>query len=378
MVRKINAQTEAIVNMTKVLFLLSSLAEGGPTNQVYNIISGAGTNFNAIIVTLSKEHTKERRKSFERIGADVVCLDLDGILPLVYNAREVKRTIIAEDPDIVHTHGIRADIFSSTMLTNMHTITTLHTDPRNDYPSLYGTISGQAISRIHLLAVRNLDMQVACSESVASSVESFVPDVNVVRNGVIYEDFRKDRRGEEFRRELGLPIDETIVLFIGSFINRKRPRAVLQGFQSSELTGTLVMIGNGPLHSQCQELADNSILLPGFVNDVRPYLHAADYFISASAAEGLPLAVIEALACGLPVALSSIEPHKEILDIAENAGVLFGSNKPYKIPSALERIREMNYSKSSQAARSIVQDELNAEKMAKGYIELYHKLYNHT
>lgn len=60
-----------------------------------------------------------------------------------------------------------------------------------------------------------------------------------------------------------------------------------------------------------------SVVFHGFVDNVVPWLQASDLFVSASASEGMPLAVLEALSCGLPALLSDIPPHREIRDILE-------------------------------------------------------------
>jgi glycosyltransferase involved in cell wall biosynthesis len=112
----------------------------------------------------------------------------------------------------------------------------------------------------------------------------------------------------------------------------------------------------------------------GFVENVEDYLGAADVFVSASLTEGCPNAVMEAMACGLPVVLSDIPPHREILAFNERAGQAF----PVKDAAALSRILSeragTGCSEPSEAALSIIENHLNARKMSLKYQELYAEL----
>lgn len=56
------------------------------------------------------------------------------------------------------------------------------------------------------------------------------------------------------------------------------------------------------------------------------YLQCADYTISASLSEGLPNSTLESLACGVPMILSDIDPHKEIMRVGD-FGVMFNAGK---------------------------------------------------
>src|SRR5690625_7535896 len=89
------------------------------------------------------------------------------------------------------------------------------------------------------------------------------------------------------------------------------------------------MLGGGELQSACKALAGqtNNILIKGAVQNVAQYLQASDYFVSCSKAEGLPMAVIEALACGLPCLLSDISPHAEIFKLSDSPGSLYRSEE---------------------------------------------------
>jgi len=112
----------------------------------------------------------------------------------------------------------------------------------------------------------------------------------------------------------------------------------------------------------------------GFVDNVADYLRAADIFVSASLTEGCPNAVMEAMACGLPVILSDIPPHREILSFNEKAGLLFTAGDTESLANAMSKSREMNYSECSSAAVSIISNHFNARTMSLQYQQLYRQM----
>jgi glycosyltransferase involved in cell wall biosynthesis len=71
-----------------------------------------------------------------------------------------------------------------------------------------------------------------------------------------------------------------------------------------------IIVGDGPLRMQLSEQAQalglgGHVFFVGFQEDVRPYLQGADAFVLTSHAEGLPLSIIEAMACGLPCVVTN-------------------------------------------------------------------------
>ena len=79
-----------------------------------------------------------------------------------------------------------------------------------------------------------------------------------------------------------------------------------------------VIAGSGPLEDELRARVSacglaHVVTFLGFVQDVAPVLQASDIYVSASEKEGLPLSLIEGMACGLPCVVTDIEGHREII-----------------------------------------------------------------
>jgi len=133
----------------------------------------------------------------------------------------------------------------------------------------------------------------------------------------------------------------------------------------------LIILGSGHQSAALRHLANHhpSILFRDSVPDVLPYLQAADYFISASSDEGLPNSVLEALASGLPVLLSDIPSHREILERTHNAGVLFDPQAPQSLSRLIPDLPNRHL--SSSAARALACTHFDSFKVAERYLALY-------
>lgn len=111
-----------------------------------------------------------------------------------------------------------------------------------------------------------------------------------------------------------------LMVVVGRLVPGKRPFAVVDAFEAANLsTGELVFVGNGPLEDELtdyikQKRLEKSIRLVGKVPriEVFSWMRKADLFVSASLGEGMPIAVLEAIANGCLVLLSDIPPHREI------------------------------------------------------------------
>lgn len=175
------------------------------------------------------------------------------------------------------------------------------------------------------------------------------------------------------------------VVSVGRLIEIKNPHAILRAFaQAGGAAGRLAYIGEGHLLESLRAEAGTLGLagraeFTGLIprDQVFQRLSNADLVISASRGEGLPVAVIEAMACRCPVILSDIEPHREI---AEGASFipLVAPDDVAGLARAIERFRQMPAAERAavgERCRQLVEQRYSLEAMHKGYEAVYAEVF---
>lgn len=366
------------IRRIKLLYLVSSLRPCGPTNQLCNILKYLDRErFEPLVVTLSPEKTASDLTAISGLGVDIQTLGLSRVGGMIFGRSHFKKILEKYAPDIIHSQGIRSDILSSGIKRAYIVLATLRNYPFHDYPMKFGPVLGRIMAWRHLRALAKIRTVVACSKSVLQKMEFLGPDLHVIQNGIDVDRFNSagELDIQRFRQRWGVDSGERVFVTCGALIQRKDPLALIHGFLSSSVLRQdhLFILGDGPLREECERATGSTsrIHILGQVSDVRPYLQGADYFLSASHSEGLPNALLEALACGLPVAVSDIPSHREILSLSPKSAEFFPVGDVPRINKALEVLRKTPRNMRSVAARLLVSEHFDASKMSHLYQELY-------
>ena len=200
-----------------------------------------------------------------------------------------------------------------------------------------------------------------------------------VQNGV------NIKRIEEARRTLDGRDDATFtVAAIGRMVAIKNLSATMRAFERIGAPDSrLMFVGDGPqrdlLVRERNELGlKDSVQFTGAVERDEVYrrmLHS-DLYVSTSYGEGLPVAVLEAMACGCPVVLSDIAPHREIADGVDFIP-LVSPDDLGGFAREIDRFKQMSAVQREQIGRGckqLVRDRFSLEAMHTGYGRVYEQV----
>lgn len=162
-----------------------------------------------------------------------------------------------------------------------------------------------------------------------------------VRNRLVLQGVYK---GQRIRKELGIPLNAKVILSVGEVNKNKNHKVGIEALAKLRDKNTYYVIcGRGPLMEAHKELAQSlgvgdRVILTGYRTDVADFYKMADVFLFPSFREGLPVAVMEAMASGLPVVATRIRGSSDLVQ----RGDLFEPTDVDGIAKAIETLQQSN------------------------------------
>jgi len=207
-------------------------------------------------------------------------------------------------------------------------------------------------------------------------------DVAVVYNGRNVDTYRSASPAA-LREELAIPADATVVGTVGRLLERKGHFDLLEAWVTiaQEVPDAhLVFVGDGPARQDldgCVEELDcsDSVHFLGTRNDVPSLLNAMDIFVFPSHFEGLPGAVIEAMAAGLPIVATPVDGNSDLIE-NYRSGLFVDVRSPQQL--AWATIRLANHSDFAAAlgatATARAADQFTVSAMVDGFESVYRRV----
>jgi glycosyltransferase involved in cell wall biosynthesis len=183
----------------------------------------------------------------------------------------------------------------------------------------------------------------------------------------------RDNGREEKRREIGISSNDFLVIGVGRLVEQKRPFEFLRIAKELQIrvpSVRFLWVGDGELADEWKTAVARHGLAhvishTGWREDVTPYLLAGDLLLHVAKYEGFPLAIIEAMAVGLPCAVTS--------DLAREIPMLLGAALPADDVNHLARgIQDAGVLASiGENGSKLYHRMLSASNMAEKYEALY-------
>ena len=219
--------------------------------------------------------------------------------------------------------------------------------------------------------------------------ENAVPQrkLTVIPFGVDLERFRPDPSARrEVRAALGVRDQTLLIGAIGHFGPEKGIDQAVRAFQTlsarnPETDAALVVLGDGTPEQReavaklVRQNPSARVILAGFQEDVWRWLPALDVFLHTPRMEAFGLALIEAMACGLPVVATRVGSLPEIVREAQT-GLVVEAGSVEAIAAGLSRVvrdEELRHQLASHA-RQVAQREYSSDLCARRYVTLYERV----
>jgi glycosyltransferase involved in cell wall biosynthesis len=293
--------------------------------------------------------------------------------------RALKAAIAVKEYDIIHAHSPHVGflfVFADLFLAGRFKPTTVY-NVQNSYQNY------KLRNKLLMIPVfAYFQRVVCCSDACFESFPGFYKWLGggrlcVVPNGLDIE--RVDNIMKDYPRVLRS--DSFTVASVGRLIDIKNPLSIVHAFRNSDdHTSRLVFIGEGHLRDALAAEVEahgleERVELTGLVprDQVFERLSKADVVVSASRGEGLPVAIIEAMACGCPVILSDIEPHREIAAGADFIPLI----QPDDVDGFAREIRRFRQMPAAERAgigkkcRKIAEERFSLSTMHRRYEAIY-------
>lgn len=148
---------------------------------------------------------------------------------------------------------------------------------------------------------------------------------------------------ENIREKYGIPFDHYILVTVGELTANKNHRIIIDALKElKDLKISCLICGEGPMLSALQEQIKRSglesrVILAGYVTQVPQILQQCDCFVFPSYREGLPVALMEAMAVGLPVVTSDVRGIADLLEHHKGGYMVHG----FVAKDYAKRIRRM-------------------------------------
>jgi glycosyltransferase involved in cell wall biosynthesis len=369
--------------MKRILFLVTGLAYGGAETQVVYLATrfkSRGWEVGVVSLIPPKAYIED----LEKADVLVFSLDIRRKLPDPRPILRLVQIIRKWQPDVVHSHMVHANLLARIVR------------PLAPFPVLVCTAhnideGGRLREVLYRLTDPFCDLTTQVSQA---GLERYVHVGAVPRhkicyipNGVDTERFKPNLEDRlKVRKELG--VEGFVWLAVGRFDPPKDYPNMLQAFARvvhKHLNTMLLIAGDGPLRKTMENMTrelgvEKHVKFLGIRRDIPQLMNAADAYVMSSEWEGMPMVLLEASACRLPIVATNVGGNAEIV-LDGQTGFLVPPKSPEALSQAMLRMMDLPEEvreKMGEQARKHIESNFSLDRIVDCWEALYYELLNRS
>lgn len=386
--------------MIRALHLISNLEVGGAQEVVRSLLPALARAGASVVVATLRDGPL--RAPLEEAGIPVTVIqgrsrslagDPRALAELRRLYRDLARVIDDHRSEVVQTHLMRSLDFLALALrrrpSRPSVIWTFHNarlDLRADQlPGRRWLLRPKRAGYrgLYRRASRAAGALVAVSDDVARTIDAELRPAAgrlvTIPNGVDVERYATEA-DRSVRAEIGVPEAAPMLICVAKMLEQKGHRYLVEALAAASGDHEpmhVALLGDGPLRDEIASraraagVADRLHLL-GTRSDVPRLLRAADVFVLPSLWEGLPMALLEAMAAGLPVIATSVSGTRQVVEDGRT-GMLVAPGDSAELARAMSRLAgdATLRARLGAAGRDHVRAEFSVDRQAQRHLDLY-------
>ncbi|MBN1961036.1 MAG: glycosyltransferase [Deltaproteobacteria bacterium] len=365
--------------MMRILNVIASGAIGGGSTHLLKllpVLARQGVNIRVLVGSDGPLTELLRNHGIETEYVNLMRSRIDPWAPFNL-ARQIKKN----NTDIVHYHGTRAAFFGALARPLMPKIPSIYTVHGLSYSQRHKGIKRKLALLAERICCANVDEIISVSKHDRDDLvrRGFILNnhATTIANPVEVKSFTADSR-QKIRAKIGIAPDEFVVVTVARLVEQKGLDILIRAISKCNSLMKCIIIGDGPLRSKLieQATAENiNIIFMGERNDVDKLWPAFDLFVLSSRWEGEPIALLEAMAAGIPCictatagAKSALGDQSQIVPIDDYISLAAYIDKVACLTFAL---RKLMGNKLQERIKN-----RSPEKIAAKMLEIYKKVKN--
>jgi glycosyltransferase involved in cell wall biosynthesis len=371
----------------KVLHVVTHLGQGGTEAVLYRLIEATQQKINHSVVSLHGQGVYG--PMLRKIGVDVEVLDMPrGRLKLagLWRLRQIIRSY---NPDIIHTRLYHADLIGGVVALFAGAPPVIWTVNSSDLGPLRKSWKTKFIRQTCAILSHWLPSAIVAdaknTKKVNVSLGYSPKKFFVINNGIDLSSFYPNQQaGQRLRHELQIQEDVLLLGFVARWDPLKDHSNLLQALsiiKGNDRKFVCILVGSEMVSQNAvlmdlihKNELDDHMILPGPRSDIPAIMNVLDLHVLSSFSESMPLAIIEAMACGTPCVVTDVG---DAALVVGDTGWVVPPKDPKAlaagIESGIEALEKNGKDELGQRCRRVIEEKYSLEVMVDSYLKLWEK-----